>query len=137
MLNSSCLEHLDPSKDRARFAEEQSAANVPVQRLTAKGELPPAGGEAVDGNAVFAQYCASCHGDKGAADSPAALAMNPRPRNLTDKAWQASVDDEHIYKVIKSGGGAVGLSATMPAWGGQLNEAQLRAMVAQVRSYGQ
>ena len=133
---SGCLDHLDPSKDRARFAEEQKAANLPSVKLTAKGELPPVGGPAVDADAIFAQYCAACHGEKGEAESAAAAAMNPKPRSFVDKAWQASVDDERIYTVIKSGGGAVGLSATMPAWGGQLKEAEMRAMVQKVRSIG-
>ena len=46
-------------------------------------------------------------------NSPTALAMQPRPRNLTDATWQGSVDDAHIAKVIREGGASVGLSATM------------------------
>ena len=33
--------------------------------------------------------------------------------NRTDPAWQGSVDDARIAKVIAEGGGAVGLSPTM------------------------
>jgi mono/diheme cytochrome c family protein len=135
-LSAGCLEHLDPSRVQKSVAEEQKVANAPLQRLTAKGELPPAGGEAIDGDAVYNQFCAACHGANGAADSASAQVMNPKPRNFTDKAWQASVNDEHLVKVIKSGGGAVGLSATMPGWGGQLNEAQINAMVKKVRNFG-
>ena len=60
--------------------------------------------------------------------------MQPRPRNLTDATWQGSVDDAHIAKVIREGGASVGLSATMTAWGGVLNDEQVDALVQVVRS---
>ena len=41
----------------------------------------------------YNQFCVACHGADGKADGPGALAMNPRPRNFTDKAWQAKTTD--------------------------------------------
>ena len=38
----------------------------------------------------------------------------PRPRNLQDAAWQLSVSDEHIEKIVQYGGAAVGKSPAMP-----------------------
>ena len=35
----------------------------------------------------------------GKADGPG-LAMNPRPRNLADKAWQAKTPDENIIRIL-------------------------------------
>ncbi|SMF62769.1 c-type cytochrome [Pseudobacteriovorax antillogorgiicola] len=80
-------------------------------------------------------YCSSCHGADGAANSPTAMALNPKPRNFTDKAWQDSVDDAHIYKVIDEGGPAVGLSPTMAPWGAALNDEKIKALVQYVRSF--
>ncbi|MCB9488900.1 MAG: hypothetical protein H6684_09240 [Deltaproteobacteria bacterium] len=36
-------------------------------------------------------------------------------RNFQDSEWQKSVTDEHIEKIIKYGGAAVGKSPMMPA----------------------
>jgi mono/diheme cytochrome c family protein len=40
------------------------------------------------GKAVFAKYCASCHGQRGEGDGPAAKALKPRPRNLATEPLQ-------------------------------------------------
>jgi cytochrome c553 len=95
-----------------------------------KSESQPAGGAAsstanttaaagkVDMKAakeMFESRCAACHGLSGHGDGPGSAALNPKPRNYTDKAWQASVTDEQIKKTILLGGAAVGKSPIMPA----------------------
>ena len=82
----------------------------------------------------YQTFCVSCHGADGKANSGAALAMNPKPRNLTDPAWQDGVDDARIYKVLDKGGAAVGLSSSMPAWGAAMSEDELNGLVAYIRS---
>lgn len=62
---------------------------------------------------IFATRCATCHGNDGKGNGPAARALNPKPRNYTDPAWQQSVTDETIRKAIIEGGPAVGKSALM------------------------
>ena len=64
---------------------------------------------------VFNTICATCHGPGGKGDGSAAAALQPKPRNYTDPAWQASVTDDDIKKIILQGGQAVGKSASMPA----------------------
>lgn len=65
--------------------------------------------------AIYQERCAACHGPTGHGDGPGAGALNPKPRNYTDKAWQASVTDEQIKNTITMGGAAVGKSPIMPA----------------------
>lgn len=86
---------------------------------------------------TFKTVCAACHGEAGLGDGPGAVALNPKPRNYTDKAWQASVTDEQIKQTILLGGAAVGKSPAMPA------QAQLKdkpeviaAMVQIIRTFG-
>lgn len=86
------------------------------------------------GATKFKQLCATCHGASGHGDGPAAVALNPKPRDMTDAAWQASVDDDHIRTVIKNGGAAVGLSPTMTAFGHALSEEDLDNVVAYIRA---
>jgi cytochrome c553 len=63
----------------------------------------------------FVSRCASCHGMEGKGDGPGSAALNPKPRNYTDKEWQKTVTDDQIGKTIMYGGAAVGKSPIMPA----------------------
>lgn len=65
--------------------------------------------------AIFNERCAACHGTEGKGNGPASGALNPKPRNYTDPAWQASVTDAQLRKTIMLGGAAVGKSPIMPA----------------------
>lgn len=73
---------------------------------------PAAAKEAAD---IFNTRCALCHGMSGKGDGTAAAGLDPKPRNYGDVAWQSSVTDEQIEKIILGGGAAVGKSALMPA----------------------
>ncbi|HRG98192.1 MAG TPA: cytochrome c [Polyangiaceae bacterium] len=81
----------------------------------ATGTTGAAAASTVDVKPIFAEKCVPCHGEKGKGDGPAAAALNPKPRDYTDKAWQASVTDEQIKKTIVYGGAAVGKSPNMPS----------------------
>ena len=72
-----------------------------------------ASGGGTDAAAYFKMKCSVCHGEKGLGDGPGGSALNPKPRNFTDAAWQSSVDDDHIKKTIVEGGASVGKSAAM------------------------
>ncbi|MCB1069586.1 MAG: c-type cytochrome [Verrucomicrobia bacterium] len=92
-------------------------------------------GDAEKGAATFKLYCAACHGETGHGDGLAAAALNPKPRNLTDKAYMDTLTDEHIFKVIKEGGASVGLSAMMAPWGAILKtDEAVHDVAAYVRS---
>ena len=73
---------------------------------------PAAEKEAQD---IFKNRCTMCHGPSGKGDGPAGVALNPKPRNWTDAAWQKATPDEEIDKAILGGGQAVGKSVLMPA----------------------
>jgi cytochrome c553 len=64
---------------------------------------------------MFMTVCVTCHGESGRGDGPAAKALDPKPRNYTDAAWQASVTDDQLKAIILKGGAGVGKSAMMPA----------------------
>lgn len=103
---------------------------------TTKSAMSP---QAVKGAVLFKDNaCYTCHGEKGAGDGMLSKTLTPPPRNYTDKAWQASTTDEHIKNVIKKGGEANGLSATMAPYEKQItNEADYDALVAYIRYCGQ
>ena len=97
---------------------------------------PDAGNLLTVGKSKYDMYCVACHGADGKANGAAAAAMKPRPRNFTDKKWQASVDDARLVKVLKEGGASVGLSSSMAAWSGVLTDDEINAVVAYVRDFG-
>jgi mono/diheme cytochrome c family protein len=136
-----CMDQYNPVPYWKQFTKEREITSQKHPKLTDKGEMP-AREAAASGNAdpIAAKYsslCSSCHGVDGKADGAAVAAMNPKPRNFHDKAWQAKVDDIHITKVIKEGGAAVGLSGTMPPWGAVLSDDEVKGLVAMVRAWGQ
>jgi mono/diheme cytochrome c family protein len=66
------------------------------------------------GKQIFTQICVPCHGPEGHGDGPASVALEPKPRNLTDPAYMASLTDRYMFELISRGGVAVGKSANMP-----------------------
>ena len=78
--------------------------------------------------------CSACHGDSGKGDGPAAFALNPKPRNYTDCGVMSKKSDAELFKVIKEGGPAVGLSPLMAPFGSQLNDKEVWDVVAFIRS---
>ena len=63
---------------------------------------------------MFQSVCATCHGADGMGNGPGAETLQPKPRNYTDAAWQASVTDDELRKTILKGGQGVGKSPMMP-----------------------
>jgi hypothetical protein len=87
-----------------------SAAPAATPAAAGGGEASPAAAKK-----YYAEKCVVCHGESGKGDGPGAAALNPKPRDLTDAAWQGTVDDAHLKKVLLGGGAAVGKSMIMPA----------------------
>jgi len=92
------------------------------------------GADTAKGKATYDQYCAGCHGSTGKGDGPAAGALNPKPRDLSDKAYARSLKDEYLFQITKDGGAAVKKSPLMPAMGKTLKDDQIKDLVAYLRS---
>src|SRR5450631_694914 len=90
------------------------------------------------GTKVFAQRCVVCHGPDGRGNGPAAAALIPRPRDFTladfryrsTAAGSPPADSDLIFTVSN------GLSASaMPGFGDILSEAEIQAVVVQVKGF--
>ncbi len=117
-----------------------TAAEPAAPAAPAKEAAPPpvtAAEATAEAKQFFDQVCVVCHGSTGNGDGVGAANLTPKPRAFGDKEWQASVTDEHLHKVILSGGMAVGKSPIMPG-NPQLKTKPevLAALVAMVRSFG-
>lgn len=93
-------------------------------------ETPTAGGVA-DGAKVYADRCALCHGATGKGDGPASAGLDPKPRDHTNGTYMNARTDEDLLGVIRDGKGA------MPAWKDVLTDAEIQAVLKQVRTLAQ
>jgi mono/diheme cytochrome c family protein len=91
------------------------------------------GGDPIaSGRVLFMSACVPCHGEGGKGDGVAAKDLNPKPRNLTDAAYMAPLDDRYLYELISRGGIAVGKSAQMPEFA--LSPQDIQNLIAFVRT---
>jgi mono/diheme cytochrome c family protein len=86
------------------------------------------------GRNVYGRYCSVCHGVQGKGDGFNAFNLNPRPRNFTDSAFLARLDERLVRETIAKGGSAVGLSPLMPPWGHTLTDRDIE-LVSQYVEY--
>ena len=84
------------------------------------------------GKVLFLSACVPCHGTEGKGDGQAAKDLNPKPRNLTDAAYMAKLDDRYLYELVSRGGIAVGKSAQMPEFA--LSPQDIQNLIAFVRT---
>ncbi len=92
------------------------------------------------GRAVYAAWCAECHGARleGQPDwrsrKPDGRLPAP-PHDASGHTWHHS--DADLFTIIKQGVGAFappGYESDMPAFGGVLSDAEIRAVLAFIRS---
>ncbi len=101
-------------KGKSETTETTATPANTTAQAAASVTAAPAKSPASEAKSIFDTRCVVCHGDHGAGDGPGAAALNPKPRAFGDKTWQASVEDDHIAKIIVEGGAAVGKSPAMP-----------------------
>jgi cytochrome c oxidase cbb3-type subunit III len=92
------------------------------------------GGNAAAGRDVHVANCLKCHGAGGKGDGPAGKLLKTKPADWTDRTKMSQMSDADLFNVIKNGGGAVGKSKLMPAWGGKLSDQQINDVIAFIRS---
>jgi mono/diheme cytochrome c family protein len=92
----------------------QQVASPKITKTSAKYTSPSSGKE------MFDSYCASCHGENGKGNGPAAAAMKNGVPDLTGlaKSHDGKFPSFHVYEVIR-GDAAIPAhgSAEMPVWG--------------------
>jgi len=92
------------------------------------------GGDAERGAPLFAKRCKLCHGPEGRGDGTMAEKLDPRPADLTDPKVMSRWSDEELYRIVRDGGAAVGLSPRMIGWGKIASDQEIRDMAAFVRT---
>ena len=87
---------------------------------------------AIDGETIYLERCAFCHGENGDGSGPVARYLNPRPRNFTlgQFRFRTTASGElplrsDVIAIVKSGVNGT----AMPRWEGVLSDAEIEAVV--------
>jgi mono/diheme cytochrome c family protein len=94
-------------------------------------------GPAEAGKKVYEQHCIQCHGEKGDGQGPAAVHLQPRPRDFTSGKFKlrttpsgALPTDDDLKRVVR-----LGMPYTsMPAWP-KLTDAEVDGVVQYVKTF--
>jgi len=79
-----------------------------------------------DAKITYTTNCASCHGDKGEGNGPAAAALNPKPKNLTSGKVQEQSDGAIFWKITTG-------NPPMVSWKDTFTEKQRWELVNYIR----
>jgi mono/diheme cytochrome c family protein len=118
------------------FLTVQAVITTPVSEATetaigsSKAEKVAAGGE------LFAEHCAECHGEAGEGAEVKGEAGNvTSPLNSED--FLVGHFDDTIFQLISYGQPGEGMQAFGLAYGGPLNDQQIRAIIAFMRAWAE
>jgi len=92
------------------------------------------GVDLAQGESIYTRNCGSCHGPRGDGDGPLGAALVPQPAKHSDGSYMNALSNDHLFKVIEQGGGAVGKSPMMAPWGMTLSDNQIHSVVAFIRT---
>jgi len=101
--------------------------------VPASAEAPPAPGTP-NGAALYARWCAACHGETGRGDGPNAANLPVKPSAHASRQAMSARPDDSLFDTIASGGAVMNRSPRMPAFGATLSAAEIRALVRHVRT---
>ena len=95
------------------------------------------GYEATLGKAVSDQYCVRCHDPESTPERVSNFDnLSPAPHQFSDGATYNRISDADLINFISHGGPAAGKSPQMPPYGSTLKPAEIKALVAYIRSIG-
>jgi mono/diheme cytochrome c family protein len=119
-------------------SENTSVSVRPAPPAEYAGKKNPVDGDtaAIEaGKQTFNIYCASCHGQSGQGDGPAAASLDPKPQDLA--GHEMEMGDDYLYWRIAEGGMMEPFKSAMPAWKDALSEDQIWQIIAYLRTLGQ
>jgi mono/diheme cytochrome c family protein len=119
-----------------------AAKSAPAPEPARPGHASPHGGAATAkadprvhrGEALYQQYCSTCHGANGKGDGISATGLPIKPQNLTEGAVLNPLPDSFLHRVISQGAQSVGLSPLMPGFTPYLSDVQIEEIIAFVRT---
>ncbi|GAP63439.1 hypothetical protein ARMA_1862 [Ardenticatena maritima] len=120
----------DASEEHVADEAHAEAHGLPEEALQLENPIPATEESIARGREIYAQNCASCHGDEGYGDGPAAAGLDPKPANLHMGHVQM-LPDGGLFWIISHG-----VEGTaMPAWENVLSEEDRWHVVNYIRTF--
>jgi mono/diheme cytochrome c family protein len=79
------------------------------------------------GKQIYMSNCLACHGAAGKGDGPAAIACNPRPKDLSDPKIASQTDGELFWKITEG-------KKPMPSYENLLSETDRWTVIDYIRT---
>jgi cytochrome c oxidase cbb3-type subunit 2 len=133
---------MNARKGAALVAACTLAATLPIvvaqTPLAAQPPAPTPSGTDQRGKSTYEERCVECHGESGRGDGPGAPLLTPRPRDFTAAKYKLRstetgslpTDDDLIRSVENGLAGSA-----MPGWKGLLSDAEIRDVVAYLKTF--
>jgi len=86
-----------------------------------------------DAKAVYAKFCAACHGERGRGDGYNAPFLPVPPAAHADREAMGRRSDDRLFDAVAAGGYVVNGSNRMPAFGLTLSAGEIRGLVRYIR----
>ncbi len=106
---------------------------MPERYRGLRNPLAPSAKTIAAGKALYLSHCASCHGEQGQGDGPAAESLRPPPANLRWVQRRPMASDGYLMWAVAEGGAA--LSTAMPAFEDALTETERWKILLFLRSW--
>lgn len=91
--------------------------------------------DARDGRTIYAENCAACHGSDGRGEPAREAALPVLPPDFTDCSFATPEPDTDWLATVHEGGPARGFDRRMPAFGEELDDADIVAVVSYLRRF--
>ncbi len=128
VLTSACTANKKPSTVETALANVAKDIVIPIEAEDLKNPLPMTEQGARQGQELFLQSCALCHGTDGHGETTLGRAMYPPAMDLTSPHVQHWKDGE-LYWIIQNGVRLTG----MPAWNGSISTEDIWKLVIFIR----
>lgn len=113
---------------------ERHMAPVPAEYAGLASPVTADAGSIARGQAHFNQFCASCHGNEGLGDGPAAASLDPAPPMIAQTSLM--LGDDFLFWRISEGGAFDPFNSAMPAWKAILDEEARWDIINYARTLG-
>jgi len=124
-----CGVYAEPLTASSMVPQQKKAWKAPARKAKVKNAVPYSPEAVKRGRQLYVANCVACHGDSGKGDGAAAVALNPKPADLSLPAMQTQTDGTMYWKLSKG-------RAPMPAFDPALTDVQRWELVHYLRSLG-
>jgi mono/diheme cytochrome c family protein len=136
MMGETAVTNTPSNNNRPGMGGMMARHNAPIPEAYAGLSSPIEANEASlnHGGELFTTYCATCHGDGGMGDGPAAANLDPAPVAIAHTSQM--LGDDYLFWRISEGGQGDPFNSAMPTWKNALSEQDRWDLINYVRALG-